>query len=197
MSRRRWHTSIVSRPPTAHVRSQYTKEQTTWWSCINLKHRHIPAEIVLKTDQIAPQIITKTTSTGYFQHQNVYFWPNFCFSGPKTADFWSWKSYNLLNISIKTTFSGDVGVQHHPDITLNDTRSAPYHKGLAKRVMLVRSKNKNFLVEIFLLTMSELVQNTSHFQLVNVLFTSRSCVETTGSWKKITRSCVENMSNRF
>jgi hypothetical protein len=65
----------------------------------------------------------------------------------------------LLNISLKTTFSGDVGVQHHPDITLNDTRLAPCHKGLAKRVMLVRSKNKNFLVEIFLLTMSELVQN--------------------------------------
>jgi hypothetical protein len=65
----------------------------------------------------------------------------------------------LLNISLKTTFSGDVGVQHHPDITLNDTRSAPCHKGLAKRVMLVRSKNKNFLVEIFLLTMSEIVQN--------------------------------------
>ena len=60
---------------------------------------------------------------------------------------------------------GDVGVQHHPDITLNNTRSAPYHKGLAKRVMLVRSKNKNFLVEIFLYPMSELVQITSHFQL--------------------------------
>jgi hypothetical protein len=56
----------------------------------------------------------------------------------------------LLNISIKTTFSGDVGVQHHPNITLNDTRSAAYHKDVAKRVMLVRSKNKNFLVEIFL-----------------------------------------------
>jgi hypothetical protein len=92
----------------------------------------------------------------------------------KTAVFSTRESYNLLNISIKTTFSGDVGVQHHPNITLNDTRSAPYHKGPAKRVMLVRSKNKNFLVEIFLLTMSELVQNTSHFQLENALFTSRS-----------------------
>jgi hypothetical protein len=71
----------------------------------------------------------------------------------------------LLNISIKTTFSGDVGVQHHPDITLNDTRSAPCYKGLAKRVMLVRSKNKNFLVEIFLLTMSESVQSASIFCL--------------------------------
>jgi hypothetical protein len=80
----------------------------------------------------------------------------------------------LLNISIKTTFSGDVGVQHHPNITLNDTRSAPFHKGPAKRVMLVRSKNKNFLVGIFLYRMSELVQNTSHFLLENALFTSRS-----------------------
>ena len=105
----------------------------------------------------------------------------------KTTDFWTRKSYNLLNISIKTTFSGDVNVQHHPNITLNDTRSAPYHKGLAKRVMLVRSKNKNFLVEIFLLTMSELVQTTPHFQLEKALFTSRSCVKTTRSWKKITR----------
>jgi hypothetical protein len=65
-------------------------------------------------------------------------------------DFTSRGSYNLLIFSIKTTFSGDVGVQHHPDITLNGTRSAPYHKGLAKKVMLVRSKNKNFLVGIFL-----------------------------------------------
>ena len=65
-------------------------------------------------------------------------------------DFLSRESYNLLNFSIKTTFSGDVNVQHHPNITLNDTRSTPYHKGLAKRVMLVRSKNKNFLVGIFL-----------------------------------------------
>ena len=96
---------------------------------------------------------TKITPTGYFRHQNVHFRSNFCFLSPKTTDFSSRKSYNLLNISIKTTFSGDVGVQHHPNITLNDTRSAPYHKGPAKRVMLVRSKNKNFLVEIFLLTM--------------------------------------------
>src|SRR5574344_1287269 len=65
-------------------------------------------------------------------------------------DFGTCKSYNLLIFSLKTTFSGDVGVQHHPNITLNDTRSAPFYKGPAKRVMLVRSKNKNFLVEIFL-----------------------------------------------
>ena len=66
------------------------------------------------------------------------------------TDFLTRKSYNLLNFSIKTAFSGDVDVQHHPDITLNNTRLAPYHKGVAKRVMLVRSKNKNFLVGIFL-----------------------------------------------
>ena len=95
----------------------------------------------------------------------------------KMHDFPSRKTYNLLNISIKTTFSGDVGVQHHPDITLNDTRSALYHKGLAKRVMLVRSKNKNFLVGIFLYTMSKRVQTAPHFQLEKALFTSRSCVE--------------------
>src|SRR5574344_1236590 len=111
--------------------------------------------------------------------------------------FSSRKSYNLLIFSLKTMFSGDVDVQHHPNITLNDTRSAPYHKGPAKRVMLVRSKNKNFLVGIFLCTMSELVQNTFHFQLENAFFTTRSCVEISRSLKKITRSFVENMSNIF
>src|SRR5574344_2180430 len=114
------------------------------------------------------KIFTKISPTGHFRRKNVDFRAIFCSGGPFLMDFSSRESYNLLNFSIKTTFSGDVNVQHHPNITLNDTRSTPYHKGLAKRVMLVRSKNKNFLVEIFLYRLSNLVQSA--------LFSALKCV---------------------
>lgn|SRR5574344_1959080 len=46
----------------------------------------------------------------------------------KTAVFSTRKSYNSLRISIRTAFLGDVRLQNHPGIALNDTRLAHYSK---------------------------------------------------------------------